>query len=190
MIETYFPVNDDWLDGPLPVPPDNRPPSGWAGIERIMPALVQRFCDYQDLALEFGCEYTHSTNVLAQLFHRVTAVDWFKGDIHSGEREDYYDIAAANVAHRKNVTLVRSSYQDWLAQVSEDARYDLIHVDVVHTYEATYDIGKWATDHASVIIFHDVVAWPEVAPAVEQIAKETGKKFYVYKPCNGLGILV
>jgi hypothetical protein len=183
-----FPQVDNWLDGPLPVSPTV--PSGWTGLEKIMPALVRLFCRKTELALEFGVEYGYSTSVLSQLFRDVTGVDWFKGDEHSMWREDYYETAAANLANRKNVHLNRMSYQEWIAQAREDLRFDLVHVDVVHTYEATYTVGRWAADHAPVVIFHDTsYIWKEVKEAILKIAEETGKDFYNYEPCNGLGIL-
>jgi predicted O-methyltransferase YrrM len=188
IIPIDFPKNDNWLDGPLPVSPTV--PSGWTGLERIMPALVEMFCKQRDWALEFGVEYTYSTNVLAQLFSYVTGVDWFKGDEHSMWRDDYSEIARANIAHRNNVELIQSSYQDWIAQAPADAHYDLIHVDVVHTYEATYECGRWAADHAPVVIFHDSeYIWPEVKRAILRIAEETDRTFYNYPECFGLGIL-
>lgn len=188
IIPIDFPKNDTWLDGPLPVSPTV--PSGWTGLEKIMPALVSKFCEKRESALEFGVEYTFSTNVLAQLFGHVTGVDWFKGDEHSMLREDYSAIARANVAHRTNVELIQSSYQDWIAQATADAHYDLIHVDVVHTYEATYACGRWAADHSPVVIFHDTnYLWPEVPNAILQIAEETDRTFYNYPDCFGLGIL-
>jgi hypothetical protein len=188
--EIDFDKNDNWLDGPLPSS-EPRPPSGWVGLERIMPALVRMFCKGNDTALEFGVEYGYSTATLAQLFGQVKGVDWFKGDEHSGERGDYYEKSAANLAKWKNVTLVKSSYQDYIKSAHPDEYYDLIHVDVVHTYEATYECGRWAADHSPVTIFHDTsFIWPSVPEAIERIAQETGKSFYNYRPCNGLGILV
>jgi len=189
-----LPRSLSWLDGPLPSPPSPRPPSGWTGLEQVLPALVNLFCQSdRDSALEFGCEYGYSTSVLAQLFSHVTTVDWFLGDEHSGQREDYSAIARANLAHHRNVEVVQSSYQDWLARPSASdpaLRYSLVHIDVVHTYEATYELGRWATDHAKVVLFHDThFIWPEVPKAVLRVAEETGREFYNFTQHNGLGIL-
>ncbi len=184
-----FPKNDHWLDGPLPISPPG--PSGWTGLEKIMPSLVKLFCRRDTKhALEFGVEYGYSTSVLAQLFTNVTGVDWFKGDEHSNWRDNYFAEASANLSHRSNVELIQSSYQNWLENAPQHCYYSLVHVDVVHTYEATYTVGRWAADHAGVVIFHDTqYIWPEVKQAVLKIAEETGRDFYNYEPCNGLGIL-
>lgn len=187
--EIDFDKNDNWLDGPLPSS-EPRPPSGWVGLERIMPSLVRMFCKQMESALEFGVEYGYSTAVLAQLFSHVTGVDWFKGDPHSGERENYYETTRANLSRWPNITLIPSSYQEYIS-VPISTQWDLIHVDVVHTYEATYECGRWAADHSPVVIFHDsAYIWPAVPEAIERIAQETGRSFYNYRPCNGLGILV
>lgn len=189
--EIDFTKHENWLDGPLPTS-EPRPPSGWVGLEKIMPSLVRMFCKGRRYALEFGVEYGYSTTVLSQLFDHVTGVDWFKGDPHSGEREDYYERTAQNFVNRPNVKLIRSSYQDFIADpLNQPLRPDLIHVDVVHTYEATYECGRWAVNHSPVVIFHDTQhIWPEVKQAIERIANETGRDFYNYPHCFGLGILV
>jgi len=184
-----FPKNDNWLDGPLPSS-EPRPPSGWIGLERIMPELVRLFCKKREFALEFGVEYGYSTAVLAQLFHNVTGVDWFVGDEHSGQRENYYAKTVANLNRWSNIELIQSRYQEFIANLDNQSSYDLIHVDVVHTYEATYECGRWAADHSPVVIFHDTqFIWKEPKEAILRIAEETGKEFYNYEPCNGLGIL-
>ena len=187
MIPIEFPKSDSWLDGPLPASP-TRPPSGWVGLERILPALVERFCTSRKSALELGVEYGYSTSILSQLFDHVTGVDTFTGDAHSGERPDYFAETIGYLSIRPNVDLVQSDYRDWIA--NDERTYDLIHVDMKHDYETTYTAGRWAADHAPVVLFHDTEAlWPEVKQAVCKIADETGRSFYNYEPCNGLGIL-
>lgn len=183
-----FDKNDNWLDGPLPSS-DPRPPSGWVGLERILPSLTRMFCKKLDCALEFGVEYGYSTATLAQLFTTVDGVDWFQGDEHSGVRDNYFEKSLSNLSKWGNISLHQSSYQDWI--IFDEGKYDLIHVDVVHTYDATYECGRWAADRSPVVIFHDTAfIWPEVPAAIERIAAETGKSFYNYPHCNGLGILV
>jgi hypothetical protein len=178
-----FEPNDSWLDGPLPyVSP------GWAGLERIMPALVSQFCISRVNALEFGVEYGYSTCVLAQLFDHVTGVDTFTGDIHSGVRDNYSQVARENLAKHKNVTLVQESFDDWIRHDSHC--YDLIHIDIVHTYWATFECGRWSVEQAPVVIFHDSESFPEVKQAAGDIAMAAGMTFYNYPLCNGLGVLV
>jgi hypothetical protein len=181
-----FEQSEDWLDGPLPVSPTV--PSGWTGLEKIMPALITRFNVGRKSALEFGVEYGYSTAVLAQLFDEVTGVDHFIGDEHSTVRDSYYKQTKQNLAPWPNIRLVYTDYRAYIDVAS--GVHDLIHVDIVHTYEATYEAGRWAADHAPVVIFHDTeYIWPEVKQAILQIAEETGRAFYNYPHCFGLGIL-
>lgn len=178
---------DNWLDGPLPV--SYNAPSGWTGMEKIMPALLDRFDVGRNTALEFGVEYGHSTAILAQLFDHVTGVDIFVGDDHSSHRANYYNLTSKNLERWKNITLVQEDYEKW---ISRDAlQYDLIHVDILHTYDVTYKCGLWAAAHSPVVIFHDTeFIWPEVKQAILRIAEETDREFYNYPHCQGLGILV
>ena len=81
-------------------------------------------------------------------------------------------------------------YQDFIKQNLFD-RYDLIHIDMIHNFDVTYDAGKWAVQHSDCVIFHDTVSFPnEVARACEQLAEEYNLYFYNYPKSNGLGILV
>jgi hypothetical protein len=66
----------------------------------------------------------------------------------------------------------------------------MIHVDIVHTFEDTYKVGKWAVQHAPVVIFHDTESFLDVKMAVAAVAEEADRAFYNYTPCHGLGILV
>jgi hypothetical protein len=83
---------------------------------------------------------------------------------------------------------VRSDYRRWIAQ--DDTLYDLIHVDIVHTYADTFTCGLWSAQHAPCVLFHDTVSFRAVRRAVSAIAHLTGKRFYNFEESNGLGILV
>jgi len=133
-------------------------------------------------------EYGYSTAVLAQLFAHVTGVDLFTGDEHSTVRPNFLAETQANLSRWPNIKLIQEDYREW---ISHDTRqYDLIHVDMVHTYGVTYEAGRWAADHAPVVLFHDTEwLWPEVKEAILRIAEETDRTFYNYPHCFGLGIL-
>lgn len=184
-----FPKNDNWLDGPLPVSPTV--PSGWTGLEEIMPALTKLFCRERSCALEFGVEYGYSTAILAQLFNHVTGVDTFVGDDHSTRKQDHHEFTLRNLERWKNINLIQSDYRDFIATPGASAaRYSLIHVDMLHDFDTTYAAGRWAAYHAPVVIFHDTnYLWPEVKQAILKIAEETNRDVYEYKECFGLGVL-
>jgi hypothetical protein len=167
--------------------------TAWNGVERILHDIIIRFNIPQVSALEFGVEHAFSTVALAHHFRSVDGVDTFVGDEHSGYKADHFKETAERVREKwPNITLHQARFQDWI-KFDNDV-YDLIHVDIVHTYNETYRCARWAIDHAPVVICHDTVAFPEVAYAVGDVSISSGCKFYHYDKCenspHGLGILV
>jgi len=189
-----FPMNDTWLDPqrPLPIFRGSYPPgSAWGGLERILPELVRLFCrEDRGRALEFGVEWGYSTAALAQLFSEVVGVDTFRGDPHSGFKEDHLKETRANLTAWSNIRLVQQNFRNFIQDQAFDSRYSLIHIDMMHDFETTYTAGRWAAAHAPVVLFHDTESiWPEVKQAVLEIAEESGREVYNYPKCYGLGIL-
>jgi predicted O-methyltransferase YrrM len=162
--------------------------SAWTGLDRILVDLLRRFSIHAGMALEFGVEFGYSTAALANLFELVRGVDTFTGDVHAGPREDHYLETTRRLKGWPNISLHQARYQDWIQR--DESRYDLIHIDIVHTYEDTFACGRWAVDHASCVIFHDTESFPDVKRAVSDIADQTARRFYNYEACHGLGILV
>jgi hypothetical protein len=161
--------------------------SAWSGIEEILAEMIERFGLKTERCLEFGVEHGFSTVALSSYFESVTGVDTFMGDIHTKIDDDIYDAALALVAPYGNIHLVRSDYRDFILR--DSGFYDLIHVDIVHTYEDTLACGLWSAQHSKCTIFHDTQSYPDVKRAVIKIAGDTGKKFYNYKESFGLGIV-
>lgn len=160
-------------------------PSAWKGLESILKDIIERFNIKTEKALEFGVEYGYSITALSSYFERVVGVDTFEGDKHTNDRgvEGLYEAVQEVVP--KNVKLVKSSYQDYF----DPEVYDLIHIDIVHTYEDTFACGDWAMKHARVVLFHDTESFPEVRRAVEDLANKYNVNFYNYPFHHGLGIL-
>jgi hypothetical protein len=163
-------------------------PSAWSGLELILADVIQRFNVGQARCLEFGVEFGYSTVALSSYFHEVIGVDLFTGDMHTTHQGDHYASTSEALALFANISLVRSDYRDWIEQ--DLSQYDLVHVDIVHTYSDTYRCGLWSAQHAKCVLFHDTESFRAVKRAVHDIALDTGKTFYNYKPHNGLGILV
>ena len=86
------------------------------------------------------------------------------------------------------IEIVKMGYEEWIKE--NDSNWDLIHIDIQHTFEDTYACGKWAASHSPCVLFHDTQSYPEVKRAVAQIAEEEGLEFYEYPKFFGLGILV
>lgn len=159
--------------------------SAWIGLESIVGDIIERFGIKKNKALEFGVEHGYSIVALSNFFKNVIGVDTFKGDQHTFDKNipKLYEIVKARMPD--NVELVRSRYQDY----QDSSHYDLIHVDIVHTYRDTFDCGDWAMQHADMVIFHDTESFNEVRRAVYDLSLKYHVKFYNYPYRYGLGIL-
>ncbi len=160
----------------------------WVGLEKIILDIIEFSKINQNSALEFGVEFGYSTAVLANYFKKVTGVDIFTGDPHAGHHGDIFESTKSNLRGFENIELIKADYRDYI--LSNNQTYDMIHVDIIHTYEDTYACGLWGAQHSRCTIFHDTQSFPEVKKAVSDIAKKTHKKFYNYRKCNGLGIVI
>lgn len=172
------------------VPPKlvQSPSQAWVGLEKVVLDIIEFSGIRADAALEFGVEFGYSTAVLANYFKKVIGVDIFTGDPHAGQHGDIYDETKYNLRDFENITLVKADYRDYIA--STQASFDLIHVDIIHTYEDTFRCGLWSARHSRCTIFHDTQSFPDVKRATAEVAKQTKKKFYNYRKCNGLGIVL
>ena len=162
--------------------------SAWEGIQNILADLIDRFHIDTASCLEFGVEFGFSTVALSSFFTSVTGVDTFQGDRHTVNQDDIYEATKARLAPYSNIRLVKSDYRDYIQQ--DQARYGLIHVDIIHTFADTYACGLWAANHSQCAIFHDTESFPQVKQAVREIARTTGKKCFNYEESYGLGIIV
>jgi hypothetical protein len=118
----------------------------------------------------------------------VTGVDLFIGDKHTVDERDIFAETSTRLSCFDNIRLIRSDYSDWTAK--DDSFYDLIHVDIVHTYIDTLSCGLWSARHAQCVLFHDTQSFPAVKRAVIDISRQTGKRLYNFTESNGLGILI
>lgn len=161
--------------------------SAWIGLEKIIPSILEKFSINNGSCIEFGVENGYSTGIFAQLFEKVTGVDTFQGDVHAGIK-DSLQTAQKNLMPFNNIKLIKNSYQEFIK--SNDTKYDLCHVDIIHTYKDTFKCGEWAVQHCHCVIFHDTESFAMVRKAVYDLGKKYNKKFYNYPLHNGLGILI
>lgn len=162
--------------------------SAWAGIPNILSDIIERFHIKTDRCLEFGVEFGFSTVALSSYFDSVIGVDTFQGDQHTVNKRNIYEETVRRLSPYANIELVQSDYRDFIQ--SEHGSFDLIHVDIVHTFADTLACGLWSAQHSQCTIFHDTQSFLQVKQAVTEIARTTGKTFYNFKESNGLGILV
>lgn len=165
-------------------------PSAWGNIPIILKSIINDFNINIDKALEFGVEYGYSTSALANYFNSVIGVDTFKGDINSGGREYFYDYTKELLKPYKNIELISCDYESYFKWMDADKRFDLIHIDIIHTYEDTFACGDMALNHCNVVIFHDTMSFKEVYDACSDLADKHNCLFYNYEQSHGLGILV
>jgi len=162
--------------------------SAWGDIPTIILDIIQRFNIDTKLALEFGVEYGYSTSALSNYFEKVIGIDTFKGDIHSSYKKDHIEITKNYLKDYKNIKLIQSDYQNFI--LNNENIYDLIHIDIIHDYEHTYNCGEWSINHSKVVIFHDTESFKSVKDACIDLSKKFNLDFYNYKNSNGLGILI
>ncbi len=162
--------------------------SAWKGLEMIIEDILDRFDIKRDKCIEFGTEYGYSTVALSNFFREVKGVDIFTGSIHSGVKKDHYFETLNRLAKYKNIRLVQSDFRDYIKKDNE--QYDLVHIDIVHTYNETFECGLWAIKHSKCAIFHNTESFPEVRKAVYDLANANGRKLYNYPHYHGLGIIV
>ena len=162
--------------------------SAWSGNQTIIADIIERFHIKTGRCLEFGVEFGFSTVALSSYFDSVTGVDLFVGDKHTDNRRDIYEQTASRLSTYANISLVRSDYREFIVGRSEF--YDLIHVDIVHTFADTFACGLWSAQHSQCTIFHDTESFPQVKQAIIELARVTGKQFHNFRESYGLGILV
>lgn len=165
-------------------------PTAWKGVEFILHDLITRFCPTATTCLELGVEHGYSTVALSNYFSVVVGVDTFAGDYFCGQRdpEVEYPIVRDKLLEFQNIRPIRSTWQDFFA--TNKARFDLVHIDVTHTFEDTFECGYYAARFADVILVHDTVSFTPVMNAVEALSRLMGMTFYNWPEVHGLGILV
>jgi len=164
-----------------------QPATAWGKIPTILLDLIERAKLNTNVCLEFGVEYGYSTSALANYFTKVIGVDTFDGDIHSGIKNNHFEQTKQILSIYPNIELVKSTYQDFI--VNNENYYDLIHIDIVHTYQDTLDCGEWSIQHADCVIFHDTESFHNVKLAVTDLASKYNLYFYNFVESCGLGIL-
>ena len=164
-------------------------PSAWGDIPTIIKDIIERFNLKTEKALEFGVEFGYSTTCLANYFDSVVGVDTFVGDIHTGTYEDHFEMTSKNMKPWPNIKLIKSRFEDYI--VNNEEMFDFCHIDIVHTYQPTFDAGEWAIQHCPVTIFHDTHSFAKsVGFAVKDLAEKYDLEHYDYPHSHGLGILV
>lgn len=164
-------------------------PTAWGDIHTILKSIINEFDVKTGSALEFGVQYGFSISAISNYFDEVVGVDTFEGDIHAGIEENFFLKTKNNLSNFTNIKLVQSSFQDYIKNRSSE-RYNLIHIDIVHTYQETFECGEWSVNNSDVTIFHDTESFHDVKLACLDLQKKYNLSFYNYPHSHGLGILI
>lgn len=154
--------------------------SAWLDIPTILKDIIVRFGLSTKKALEFGVDQGYSTSALANYFDRVIGIDNQSKELMNAARENMKDFP--------NVQLINTSYEGYI----DEARgyFDLIHIDLYHSYDEVMKCGSWALAHTKCVIIHDTMSYPSTMKACVALADMFDVDFYNYPASNGLGILV
>lgn len=162
--------------------------SAWKGLEDYICPIIKQFNINPNKALEFGVDYGYSTHILSQVFNHVTGVDLFEGDKHiiHKQGEEFY-LNVKNYFKDSNVSIIKSSFEDFIQKTDET--YDLVHIDIVHLYEPTFNCAQWAVNHSNVVILHDTISFPEIHKVCADLSTKYQLDYYNIPEHHGLGIL-
>lgn len=163
-------------------------PSAWIGLENYILSIIKNFNLKTNCALEFGVDYGFSTYILSKIFKSVIGVDAFLSDIHIVRKQgdDFYYETKQNLKNT-NVDLYRLDYQSFIKNNND--KFDLIHIDIVHLYEQTYQCAEWAINHSNLVILHDTCEFPEVHSVCRDLSLKYKLGFTNIDKHYGLGIL-
>jgi predicted O-methyltransferase YrrM len=141
-------------------------PTAWRGHEQFADFLVRAV--KPRVIVELGCDYGFSTIAFARPnIGTVFAIDWFKGDVQTGERnaeqqffENLDDANAYNVW--PIIADFDSAATKW-AQNPPIQNIDILHIDGLHTYEAVkHDFQTWTrfVKPNGFVLLHDTQSFP------------------------------
>lgn len=163
--------------------------SAWKGLENYLISICYMFNLKFERAVDFGVDFGYSTHILSSLFGEVIGVDSFVGDYHlNREQGDVFFEEVSSRFRGSNVTLVRSDFRDFIKD-NEGEFFDLIHVDIVHFYEDTFECVDWAVRHARVVLVHDTVFHQEMFDVCRDVSEKYGLGFLNIPHHYGLGVL-
>jgi predicted O-methyltransferase YrrM len=157
--------------------------SAWGKIPTILKDIIINFNLKTESALEFGVERGYSTTAIAYYFKHVIGVDPF----HRREGFTFIDVKEL-LKDYKNIELFEAKFEDFI--LNENRKFDLIHIDIIHEYNPTFNCGEWALQHSNCVIFHDTMSFTAVMRAVVDLSVKYNFEFYNYPCDNGLGILI
>jgi len=164
-------------------------PSAWLGLERYIAEIMHDFKIQNNIALEFGVDRGYSTSVFSNFFKRVIGVDTFESDKHANNKmNNLYEQTKNNLQHFPNVELIKDNFYNFIKK--NNNHYNLIHVDIVHEYQPTFDCAEWSLLHSDIVLLHDTESFPVVKQVCIDLSGKHNASFYNIREHFGLGILI
>jgi predicted O-methyltransferase YrrM len=163
-------------------------PSAWTGHRKFAEWLVRQI--NPSVIVDLGVDYGYSTFCLANpKLGTVYGIDNFKGDIHTGIHSDAYETVMKVIKENNysNIEIIKSDFDD--VAKTWDKKIDLLHIDGLHTYEATknnYETWSKFLHDDSIIIMHDTTSFESVKKVFDEI--DFPNKFN-FEHSSGLGVL-
>jgi beta-1,4-mannosyl-glycoprotein beta-1,4-N-acetylglucosaminyltransferase len=167
-------------------------PSAWVGHMNFANWLVNLL--NPTIIVDLGVDNGHSTFSFASANKGfVYGIDSFEGDIHAGFK-DTFDIVNTlnNEFNNKNylnnnIKFIKGYFDDVYNNFNEII--DILHIDGLHTIEAvSNDYNKWITKTSdnAVILFHDVVSYPD---SVGKVFNDIQYPKFYFTHSAGLGVV-
>ena len=154
-----------WVAAHLFLDWDLSHPSAWVEHAPFLAWLLGEFRPnrFVELGTHWGFSYFAALKVADALGLDMTAmaVDTWEGELHSGEYgQDVFDYVSRvnDTKYSDRSILFRGTFDD-AAAVTPDGSIDLLHIDGLHTYEASlHDFRTWLPklSRRGVVLFHDI----------------------------------
>jgi predicted O-methyltransferase YrrM len=175
-------MSSDWIDSIV---------SAWKGHRTFAEFIVKHM--KPKVVVELGVDFGFSSFVFANALQNTDGkhygIDMFQGDMQTGFRNTY-DSVMENIASHglTNIEIIVGEFgevaKSWYLPIQ------ILHIDGLHTYEAVKgDYDHWSpfVDENSIILFHDVTAFPEIAQFFRDVEDGWQKLYFTHSA--GLGIL-
>ena len=171
----------------------------WAGHRRFVYDLMINL--EPALTVELGTHFGVSFFAMSQavkdhsLGGRLVAIDTWQGDEHAGfygdEVFDQFQHVRSTLFDGLEVDVVRARFEE-AVESFEDGAIDVLHIDGLHTYEATrQDHELWASKlkENGIILFHDVAESSGYATSAYWNEIRVRSNSFAFPHSFGLGVL-
>ena len=166
--------------------------SAWLGHMKFANWLVTLL--NPSITVDLGVDHGHSTFSFASANKGIVyGIDSFDGDIQAGLKNTFDIVKTLNDDFNKknylnnNIKFIKGYFDNVYDYFNETI--DILHIDGLHTIEAvSNDYNKWITKTSenAVILFHDVISYPD---SVGKVFNEIQYPKFYFTHSAGLGVV-